>query len=125
MDCTGRIHTLSDDYATDNGTTALWAWETGVLDGPPSRVTDIELLVKGSPRCKLWVFASDGDKTHPGFGKYFEYIFDTDESQEAYRRPLKILPGMRYKIFFSGTCGTDEVHAAALHIEGAGKDYNQ
>ena len=125
MDSTGRIHTLSDDYATDNGTTALWAWETGVLDGPPSRVTDIELLVKGSPRCKLWVFASDGDKTHPGFGKYFEYIFDTDESQEAYRRPLKILPGMRYKIFFSGTCGTDEVHAAALHIEGAGKDYNQ
>ena len=124
MDSKGRVFSVSDSYTTDNGTAVTWSYETGILDGPATKITDIELQVKGSPRVKVWVFAGDGDKNYTGFGKYREYVFDTVESQEAFRRPLSILPGMRYKILFSGTVGSDEVHTCALEIAASGKQLN-
>ena len=123
MDSTGRLMTISDDYTTDNGTSVNWTWETGVLDGPPTKVTDIEIQSLGTPRVKLWVFNKDGNLNYSSIGNYRQYIFDTDSNQRSYRRPISILPGQRYKIFFSGTCGTDEIHNVAFGIDQASKDY--
>lgn len=124
MDSRGRIHTISTDYTDDNGTSAAWIYETGVLDGPSTKVTDIEIQGKGAPRVEVWVFAQDGPENYSGIGRYHKYLFDTGDIQEPYRRPIRILPGMRYKVKFSGTCGSDEVHSAALEFEQGAKPIN-
>lgn len=123
-DSRGRMMEFDEDVATDNEAEVTWSYETGVLDGPSTKISDIEIQGFGQPTVTLWIFNIDGQKHYAGFGRYDEFVFDTadGEYQIPFRRPLTgVRPGSRYKLFFSGLAGRDEVHTCAIHFEEAGK----
>lgn len=122
MDARGRIHTLSSDYNTDNGASVSWSYTSGLLEGPRSRITDIEVHVVGSPRVTVHTYSPFGTASD-AYGKYEVIHFDKPETGSIWRLPVSIQASSRYRIVMSGAAGSDKVTSLAIHHEEVGKAY--
>lgn len=115
----GRIYRFSPG---DYDSSQTWSYETGLIDGPRVRVSDIHILCKGNPQVKVRVYEKRGANVD-SYGRYNEYTFTPDS--HTWIRPFVVPPSSRMKFFFSGLCGEDEIQSLALIVEKQPKAYRE
>lgn len=121
-DVRGRLHTISEDYSTDNGASVNWSYNSGLLEGPRAKITDLEVHVVGVPRVTVHTYSPFGNVSDD-YGTYEVLHFDTPDTGSIWRLPLSIQASQRYRVILSGTAGADKVTALAIHHEPVGKAY--
>ena len=123
LSSTGKIYTISSLYSDDNGTTVNWSYETGILEGPASRVTGIEVEAVGTPYIIVKVYTPHGTDGQDDYGKFNERRFDLPTNGAVDITPVVLDSGYRHKFTFGGIVGRDKVTGFALEVEGTGKAF--
>lgn len=109
----GALYTLSRDYQTDNGQAVTWTYTTGILDGPRTRLRQVEMRGTGRPTLTVTTF--------DGLSLSESQSFQKADQDKNYVYPVRLRPGGRYRLSFSGVAGTDTVEYCALEFEQAGE----
>lgn len=112
IDTRGRLMKFADGYSTDNSATVTWEYETPwAVDFGRIRNLEVHACVKGAPTMRI--MADDG-----AGGLNVRDL--TLSSTRVTSLNVAMLPGVKHKFIFRGTCGTDAIEKLQIGIDGAG-----
>lgn len=110
IDSKGRLLKIGEGYATDEGTTVNWWYESPWLTGPRARIVGVGGVVRGAPTCRL--ISDDG----AGGTRQKDMTLASDRFTKLNSAQL---PGVKHKLVLYGTVGTDVVEKLWLEVDGA------